>query len=120
MTFSFGSTPIYVDEGQTIRLRFKAPSAWNTTQTVTVQIGEQTTLWYIVTIPEDFAPDAFPFTDLEDVETNTIYTWADGTRAGEQLITVTGLSTSTEATVSLFSSFYSADVNNYALRITFS
>jgi hypothetical protein len=117
MTFSFGSTPIYVDEGQTIRLRFKAPSAWNTTQTVTVQIGEQTTLWYIVTIPEDFAPDSFPFTDLEDVELNTMYTWADGTRAGEQLITVTGLSTSTEATVSLFSSYYSADVNNYALRI---
>ena len=57
MSFSFGSNPVYVDEGQTIRLRFKAPSAWNTTQTVTVQIGEQTTLWYIVTIPEDFAPD---------------------------------------------------------------
>ena len=117
MSFSFGSNPVYVDEGQTIRLRFKAPSAWNTTQTVTVQIGEQTTLWYIVTIPEDFAPDPFAFTDLEDVEKNTLFTWADGTRAGEPSIVITGLTTNTEAPVNVYSSFYSASVNDYAVRI---
>ena len=117
MSFSFGSNPVYVDEGQTIRLRFKAPSAWNTTQTVTVQIGEQTTLWYIVTIPEDFAPDPFAFTDLEDVEKNTLFTWADGTRPGEPSIVISGLTTNTEAPVNVYSSFYSASVNDYAVRI---
>lgn len=117
MSFSFGSNPVYVDEGQTIRLRFKAPSAWNTTQTVTVQIGEQTTLWYIVTIPEDFAPDPFAFTDLEDVEKNTLFTWADGTRAGEPPIVISGLTTNTEAPVNVYSSFYSASVDDFAVRI---
>jgi hypothetical protein len=117
MTFSFGSNPVYVDEGQTIRLRFKAPSAWNTTQTVTVQIGDQTTLWYIVTIPEDFAPDGFPFTDLEEVETNTLYYWADGSRAGEQLITVSGLTTNTEAPIALYGSYYLVSIDNFALRV---
>lgn len=117
MSFSFGSNPVYVDEGQTIRLRFKAPSAWNTTQTVTVQIGDQTTLWYIVTIPEDFAPDPFAFTDLEDVEKNNLFTWADNTRAGEPPIVISGLTTNTEAPVNVYSSFYSASVNDYAVRI---
>lgn len=117
MSFSFGSNPVYVDEGQTIRLRFKAPSAWNTTQTVTVQIGEQTTLWYIVTIPEDFAPDPFAFTDLEDVEKNTLFTWADGTRAGEPPIVISGLTTNTEAPVNVYSSFYSASVDDFAVRV---
>ena len=117
MSFSFGSTPVYVDEGQTIRLRFKAPSAWNTTQTVTVQIGDQTTLWYIVTIPEDFAPDPFAFTDLEDVDKNTLFTWADGTRAGEPSIVISGLTTNTEASVNVYSSFYSSSVDDFAVRV---
>jgi len=117
MSFSFGSNPVYVDEGQTIRLRFKAPSAWDTTQTVTVQIGEQTTLWYIITIPEDFAPDPFAFTDLEDVDKNTLFTWADGTRVGEPPIVITGLTTNTEATVNVYSSFYSASVDDFAVRV---
>ena len=117
MSFSFGSNPVYVDEGQTIRLRFKAPSAWDTTQTVTVQIGEQTTLWYIITIPEDFAPDPFAFTDLEDVDKNTLFTWADGSRVGEPPIVISGLTTNTEATVNVYSSFYSASVDDFAVRV---
>lgn len=117
MSFSFGSNPVYVDEGQTIRLRFKAPSAWNTTQTVTVQIGDQTTLWYIVTIPEDFAPDPFAFSDLEEVDKNTLFTWADGTRAGEASIVITGLTTNTEASVNIYSSFYSSSVDDFAVRV---
>ena len=73
MTFSFGTTPVYVSEGQTIRLKFKAPSAWDTTQSVTVQIGDQQTIWYISTIPEDFAPDPYPFTPLDEATPDIMY-----------------------------------------------
>ena len=61
-TYQFGNTPVYVSEGQTVRFRFKAPSAWDTTLSVNVQIGLQTTIWYISTVPEDYAPNPFPFT----------------------------------------------------------
>ena len=113
--FSFGSNPVYVDEGQTIRLRFGF--LLHGIQRITVQIGEQTTLWYIITIPEDFAPDPFAFTDLEDVDKNTLFTWADGSRVGEPPIVISGLTTNTEATVNVYSSFYSASVDDFAVRV---
>jgi len=101
MTYSFSNTPVYVSEGQTVRFKFKAPSQWNTTQSVTIQIGEQTTVWYITTIPEDFAPDPYPFQTLDDADAGIMYVYGDGSRPGESILTIVGLTTSTEASVTV-------------------
>lgn len=116
MTYSFSNTPVYVSEGQTVRFKFKAPSQWNTTQSVTIQIGEQTTIWYITTIPEDFAPDPYPFQTLEDAALDTLYVYGDGSRPGESITTITGLTTSTEASVSVTGS-YPALTDNFSIRV---
>ena len=117
MTFSFGTTPVYVSEGQTIRLKFKAPSAWDTTQSVTVQIGDQQTIWYISTIPEDFAPDPYPFTPLDDATPDVMYVYGDGTRAQEDVVTVAGLTPGSSASVSLVSSYIGTNIDEYSVRI---
>ena len=117
MTFSFGTTPVYVSEGQTIRLKFKAPSAWDTTQSVTVQIGDQQTIWYISTVPEDFAPDPFPFTPIEDATPDVMYVYGDGTRAQEDIIEVSGLTPGSSASVSLVSSYIGTNIDEYSVRI---
>ena len=117
MTFSFGTTPVYVSEGQTIRLKFKAPSAWDTTQSVTVQIGDQQTIWYISTVPEDFAPDPFPFTPLDDATPDVMYVYGDGTRAQEDIIEVAGLTPGSSASVSLVSSYLGTNTDDYSVRI---
>ena len=80
-TYQFGNTPILVDEGQTVRFRFKAPTAWDSSQNVTVQIGQMSTVWVITTIPQDFAPDTFAFTTLDNADPDTLYTYGDGARA---------------------------------------
>lgn len=117
MTFSFGTTPVYVSEGQTIRLKFKAPSAWDTTQSVTVQIGDQQTIWYISTVPEDFAPDPFPFTPLDEATPDVMYVYGDGTRAQEDIIEVSGLTPGSSASVSLVSSYLGTNIDEYSVRI---
>ena len=73
MTYSFGTTPVYVSEGQTVRFKFKAPSAWDYTLSVTVQIGDQQTVWYIITVPQDNAPDPFPFQPINDSSISTSF-----------------------------------------------
>lgn len=116
MTYSFSNTPVYVSEGQTVRFKFKAPSAWDTTQSVTIQIGLQTTVWYITTIPEDFAPDPYPFTRLEDADTDVMYIYGDGSRPGEDIVTVSGLTPGTEASMTLTGSL-EAFITNFSLRL---
>jgi hypothetical protein len=116
MSFTFSPTPVYVSEGQTVRFKFKAPSAWNTTQSVTIQIGDQQTIWYITTIPEDFAPDPFPFTSLVDADPDELYVYGDGSRPGETIITVSGLTPSTLASVTLLGSL-DGNEDNYSLRV---
>jgi hypothetical protein len=116
MTYSYSNTPVYVSEGQTVRFKFKAPSQWNTTQSVNIQIGEQTTVWYITTIPEDFAPDPYPFQTLNDADTGVMYVYGDGSRPGESIITITGLTTSTEASVTLTGSLVANDAN-FSVRV---
>jgi len=115
MTYSFSNTPVYVSEGQTVRFKFKAPSQWNTTQSVTIKIGEQTTVWYITTIPEDFAPDPYPFQTLDEADPDIMYVYGDGSRPGESILTVTGLTTSTEASVSVTGSAPGL-VANFSIR----
>lgn len=116
MTYSYSNTPVYVSEGQTVRFKFKAPSQWNTTQSVNIQIGEQTTVWYITTIPEDFAPDPYPFQTLNDADTGVMYVYGDGSRPGEDIVTITGLTTSTEASVSVTGSLVANDAN-FSVRV---
>ena len=116
MAYQFSNTPVYVSEGQTVRFKFKAPNAWDTTQSVTIQIGLQTTIWYITTIPEDFAPNPYPFTPLYDTDLDTLYVYGDGSRPGEDIITVSGLTPSTEASVTLTGSL-EANLNNFSLRV---
>ena len=115
MTYSFSNTPVYVSEGQTVRFKFKAPSQWNTTQSVTIQIGEQTTVWYITTIPEDFAPDPYPFQTLNEADADVMYVYGDGSRPGESILDVAGLTTSTEASVTVTGSA-PGFVTNYSIR----
>ena len=115
MTYSFSNTPVYVSEGQTVRFKFKAPSQWNTTQSVTIQIGEQTTVWYITTIPEDFAPDPYPFQTLDEADADVMYVYGDGSRPGESILDVAGLTTSTEASVTVTGSTPGL-ATNYSIR----
>jgi len=115
-TYQFGNTPILVDEGQTVRFRFKAPTAWDSSQNVTVQIGQMSTVWVITTIPQDFAPDTFAFTTLENADPDTLYTYGDGARVGETIVTVGGLSGTTEVEVVLTSSHINPTVNEVAVR----
>ena len=115
-TYQFGNTPVYVSEGQTVRFRFKAPSAWDTTLSVNVQIGLQTTIWYISTVPEDYAPNPFPFTTLENADPDTLYTYGDGNRVGETIVTVAGLTADTEVGVALTSSWVNPTVSEVAVR----
>ena len=97
MTYSFAPNdqPLYVSEGDYVQFRFKAPNEWNTTRTVTIQIGDLTQFWLITTIPEDFTPDPFPFNNVNDAELDTMYTYGDGARPGESIITVSGLTPTT-------------------------
>ena len=115
-TYQFGNTPVYVSEGQTVRFRFKAPSAWDTTLSVNVQIGLQTTIWYISTVPEDYAPNPFPFTTLENADPDTLYTYGDGNRVGETIVTVAGLTDDTEVGVALTSSWVNPTTSEVAVR----
>ena len=110
------SSGLFVSEGQTVRFRYKAPSAWDTQISVTVKIGLQTTVWFISTVPQEFAPDPFPFTDLENAEPDTLYTYADGARSGENVVTVAGLTAGTEVNVTLTSSYSNPTVDQLAIR----
>ena len=115
-TYQFGNTPVTVSEGQTVRFRFKAPSAWDSSQNITVKVGLQTTVWRILTLPQDFAPDAFNFTTLEKAEPDTLYTYGDGTRAGETVVTVGGLTGGTEGQVGLTTSHINPTISDVAIR----
>ena len=116
MTYSYSNTPLYVDEGDYIQFKFKAPPSWSFTQTITVQIGTLTQFWLISTIAEDFSPDPFPMIPVEGAALNTLYTYADGTRPNESLITVSGLSSGTDAAISL-SSNEAGGTDKWSLRI---
>ena len=115
-TYQFGNTPTTVTEGQTVRFRFKAPSSWDSSQNITVQVGQQTTVWRITTIPQDYSPDAFTFTTLEKAEPDTLYTYADGSRAGENVVVVSGLTAGTSGEVGLTTSHINPTISEVAVR----
>jgi len=110
------SSGVFVSEGQTVRFRFQAPSEWDKTLSINVKIGLQTTVWYISTVPADHSPDPFPFTTLENADPDTAYTYADGNRVGEIVVTVAGLSVDTEVGVALTTSHYNPTVSEVAVR----
>ena len=120
MVYSYAAAndPLYVSEGDYVQFKFKAPSTWATTQTVTIQIGDLTQYWSIITVPQDFTPDPFPFTNVEDAELSTMYVWADGTRSAETITTITGLTDTTQAAVSLTSNIGST-TDDYSIRFDY-
>ena len=115
-TYQFGNTPVLVDDGQTVRFRFKSSSAWDSTTNVSVKIGQQTTVWKITTVPADFSPDSFAFTTLENADPDTLYTYGDGSRQGEGVVTVSGLSGTQEVQVALTTSHINPTINDVAIR----
>jgi hypothetical protein len=117
MPFSYSNNPLYVSEGQTIQFRYKAPSDWDTTETVTIRVGLLEQYWFIVTVPEDFSPDPFAFREVKEAITDTLYVYADGSRPGEQLYTVSGLTPTTQAPIVLSANTTGNTINDYALRI---
>ena len=99
MSYSYAPSndPLYVSEGDYVQFKFKAPDTWDTTLTVSVKIGDLSTFWQIQTVPEDFTPDPYPFARVDDAEVNTLYTYADGSRSLETIVTISGLTDSTLA-----------------------
>jgi hypothetical protein len=119
MAYQYSSTPLYVREGDLIQFRYTAPPLWDYTETITIQIGGLVQFWYITTVPEDFEPDPFPFQRVINAELETLYVYADGSRPGEEIITVSGLTPTTQAPVSLVTNIVGANVNTYSLRIDY-
>ena len=105
MTFSFAPNdePLYVSEGDYVQFKFKAPASWETTQTVTLQIGDLLQYWLITTIKEDFTPDPYPMQGFIEADVDTLYTFADGNRPGEFIVVVSGLTPTTQAAVGVSS-----------------
>lgn len=118
MAYQYSTTPLYVREGDLIQFRYTAPPFWDYTETITIQIGELIQFWYITTIPEDFQPDPFPFQKVTNAELSTMYVYGDGSRAGEEIVTVSGLTPTTQAAVSLASNII-GDASVYSLRIDY-
>jgi len=125
MSYSYSTTPLYVREGDFIQFRFKAPPQWDYSETITITLGDLVQYWVITTIPEDFTPDPFPLQKVDKADLDTLYTYADGTRTGEEIITVTGLTPTTQAAVAISSNIVvPTDPNTdrtqyYAMRIDY-
>jgi hypothetical protein len=115
-TFAPNDEPLFVDQGDYVQFRFKAPNNWNTTETVRVEVGELVQFWLLTTIPEDFTPDPFPFLDYEPAALDTRYVYGDGNRPAENIITVSGLTPTTQAPIRITSSLFGG-VGLYSLRI---
>ena len=116
MAYQFSTNPLFVSEGDVIQFRYKAPATWDTTETVTIQVGLLTQFWFITTIPEDFQPDPFPLQKVDNANLDTVYIYGDGNRPGENIITVSGLTPSTIVPVSISANDF-PDVNRYAVSI---
>lgn len=116
MAYQFSNDPLFVREGDVIQFQYKAPDAWDVTETVTIQIGFLTQFWFISTMAEDFKPDPFPFQAINDAELDTVYTYGDGTRSGEQIITVSGLTPETQALVNFTANDF-PNADRYSISI---
>ena len=118
MAYQYSTTPLYVREGDYIQFRYTAPPFWDYTETITVRIGDLLQFWLITTVPEDFEPDPFPFQPVTDAELDTMYVYGDGTRLGEEIITVSGLTPTTQAPIALGANILGG-VDVYSLRIDY-
>lgn len=116
MAYQFSDNPLFVREGDIIQFKYKAPDTWDTTETVTIQVGLLTQYWFITTIPEDFQPDPFPLQSVSNAELDTVYTYGDGTRPGESIIVISGLTPTTRVPVSISANDF-PDINRYSVSI---
>jgi hypothetical protein len=118
MAYQYSNTPLYVREGDFIQFRYTAPPFWDFTETITVKIGDLFQFWLITTVPEDFEPDPYPFLPVVEAEFDTLFTYGDGSRVGESVVTVTGLTPTTLASFSVACNrLGGTDV--YAVRVDF-
>lgn len=117
MAYQYSTTPLYVSEGDILQFKYQAPPFWDYTETITITIGGLTQYWLITTVPEDFAPDPYPLTDVIDADLTTYY-FIDvifNSPAGPSNV-VTGLTPTTQAGLSLSANVL-PDVNVYAVSV---
>lgn len=133
--YEYSSSPLYVEENQSIQFRYEAPPGFAEIKQVTIKIGELTVFWIIETRLEDFEPDPFFFQDVNLAELDTLFTFAEtaagpdadpytglstdlpAIRQGEQVVTVTGLDTGTQAPLLVTSNVVNPDDYDYRLRL---
>jgi len=133
--YQYSSTPLYVEENQSIQFRYEAPPGFSEIKQVTIKIGELTVFWIIETKLEDFAPDPFFFQEIDPVEVDTLFTFAEtangpnadpytglstdtpAIRQGEQAVTITGLDPGTQAPLLVTSNVIDSNDYDYRLRL---
>lgn len=135
--YQYSTTPLYASDGQTVQFRYEAPANFADIQQVIIEIGDIVTFWVIETIPEDDAPTPFDLkaidpADIHDPPNNpAIYTYAETAagpdaaptgggggapvRLGETVITVSGLSDTTQVNLIISSNGLVAD--DWAWRV---
>lgn len=113
----YSTTAVFVKQGDTLRFKHVASAAYDKTDVVDIKIGKTGVTWLLKTITEDQSPDPFSFIDITNAELSTTYTYADGSRTTERIVTVSGLSAGTEVGVSLSVNIVNATVADYALEI---
>ena len=122
MTYSFlppEDPGVFVSDGDTVVFQYTAPPTWDTTLTVTIQIGGTTEAWNIITIPEDFDPDPLILQTYNGAPTDQLFTYADGSRPGENTsdLLISGLTPGTLAPINISSPQWQGDINNFAVSI---
>lgn len=134
MTYSYSANPLYVADGQSVQFRYEAPAGFDTIEQVRIDIGELTVFWIIETKLEDFAPEPFGFQNVDPADQDELYTFAatadpdngvaytgaqgdpPALRAGEQVVTITGLDSTTQAPIQITSNVLD-QVNDWAFRL---
>jgi len=108
--------PVYVSSGDTLRFQYVAPSVRGFTEEVLIFIGESSYTWSISVPPPDFGADAFVFNNISNVELDTSFFYADGSRLNEEIVTVSGLSEGLSVPITITANLV-ADPNNYGIKI---
>lgn len=81
-----------IANGQTLAVRLTSSATLGTTHSAMISIGSTDSEWSVTTIPPDTTPNAFSFTDQNDVAQNTLIS--------SNTITITGINTGTPVSAS--------------------
>jgi hypothetical protein len=108
--------PVYVDVGDKLQFEYRAPSLYGLTETVTIYIGQASFTWAISVPPAEFSPAPFSFKQVNPAELDTAYYYADGSRDGEEVVTISGLTEGVTSPITITANLV-ANVNNYGIKI---